>query len=125
MAEDSYDLALVQGETFERTFAWRLPDDSYVNFHLWDIRSQVRQKEYSKAPLLIELTDYMTVVDEVTDDGKFIQLTLPGLATADLDPKLFKIAAWDLFLTNSVREERLLQGSVSMDPAATDLSAVP
>jgi len=128
MADETYDLPLVQGETFERTFAWRQPDDSYANLHLWDIRSQVRQKEYSKSTLLIELSDYMTVVDGDPDDGKFIQLTLPGEVTAALEPKLFKIAAWDLFLvlkTDLNRKERLLQGAVTMDPAATDLSEAP
>lgn len=127
-ADEEYPLPLVQGETFERKFAWRQPDDSYADFRLWDIHSQIRQKEYSRSLLLIELTDYMTVVDDVEGDGKFLQLSLPGDVTAGLDMKLFKIAAWDLFLVlkaNPARKERLLQGSVTMDPAATDLSEVP
>lgn len=129
MADDeTYPLPLVQGETFERTFAWRQPDDSYVDFRLWDIRSQVRQKEYSRSALLIELTDYMTVIDDEPGDGKYLQLSMPGDVTAGLEVRLFKVAAWDLFLVlkaNPDRSERLLQGSVTMDPAATDLSEVP
>lgn len=134
VAEEQYDLALVQGEDFLRRFAYRHADGTYLDFRTClGFDAQVRAKEDAKSRLLIDLRagdPPMLVVDPANAEGKYLRLLIPGHVTAPLSPKLFPIpqlgrsggAAWDLFATmpDGMRV-RILQGGVTLDPAATAL----
>jgi hypothetical protein len=120
--EEQYDLDLVQAEDYARRFAYRRPNDTYLDFRtVTDIDAQIRSKEHILSPLLLDLVaaDYLTV-DTSDPNGRYLNLLIPGEATATLESKLFKTAAWDLFVKLAGGERvRLLQGLVTIDPAAT------
>jgi hypothetical protein len=127
---ESYDLNLVQGETFSRTFAWRLADGTYANLNDYQLRAQIRQREDPRSALLLDLAGYMVVANEDASanggagDGKLLVLLIPGRITAPMESRQFKAAAWDLFAirTNAPDDStRVLYGNARMDPAATDL----
>lgn len=115
---ETYDLELVQGETYERTFRW-LIDDVLQPLDGYAARSQVRARESTSSELLLDLTPYFSIVDNE------IRLSVPAPITAALDPRKFRRAAWDLFLVSADPNstERLLEGAASCDPAATEVFA--
>lgn len=122
MAETAapYDLELVQGETYERTFRWKI-DGAVQTLTGYTIRSQVRQRESTASTLLLDLAPYCTL----EPDGQTIRLRIPANITAALTPRSFKAAAWDLFLlaADPADTVRLLEGNASCDPAATEVFA--
>jgi len=128
---DSFDLDLVQGETYTRTFAWRQADDSYADLREYDLQAQIRQREDPRSQLLLDLAGYMVVTNEDAvanggaGDGKFLVLLIPGRITAAMEARQFKAAAWDLFAIRTGAPDdstRILHGDARMDPAATDLA---
>lgn len=120
---DTYDLALVQSERFRRTFRHMVDGDAQ-SFADWSWQAQIRAKEYRGAPLLLDLTPYVSLVD---GDPTRLALDIPATATAAVDSRLFRTgAAWDLLVWPSSSIEDafvLLQGAVSMDPATSDLTS--
>jgi len=118
MADQPYDLEIIQGETLERTFTYKIagvkqPLDGYT------IRSQIRKKEDPNSELLIDLAQYMTIVDDV------IVMKVPRQAFMTLPPNSFRTAAWDLFLDQIADPDvgiRLLQGAATLDPAASNVA---
>lgn len=113
---ETYDLALVQGEDFVRSFRWKV-DGLVQPLGDWVVHSQIRSKEDTTSTLLLDLSSHMTKADD------WITLSLPGTVTALLPVAAFRrgTASWDLFLRNLTtgRRERILQGAVSLDPAVT------
>jgi hypothetical protein len=110
-----YDLALVQGETYTRTFTWKI---NGVVQSLADrtIKSQIRAKESISAALVLDLAQYMTKV------GDEIHLRIPATVTAELSTRSFRTAAWDLFLIETAdptEAECILAGVATLDPAST------
>lgn len=110
-----YDLALVQGATYERSFRWK-EGDVVQPLAGYTVKAQVRQKEDTSAQLLLDLGPYLTVANDT------INLRIPATVTALLNPKLFRKAAWDLFLIETADPTEafpLLAGAATCDPAAT------
>jgi hypothetical protein len=116
-----YDLELVQNATYERAFTWKkdgLPQSlaDYASY------AQVRAKEDQDSELLLDLGPYMTREAANTK----IRLRVPGSVLADLEPRDFKRAAWDLVLVhNADPTDRvvLLEGAASLNPATTVVPA--
>lgn len=125
----TYDLELIQAQTFRRRFSWNQAPTgdpaSYADFNDWDFYGQVRAKEDRSSDLLLDLTAYLSVVDQTAGDGKYLWLVIPGSGTAGLEAGPFnKTAAWDIFLvakSDITVDQLLIQGGVSMDPSATDM----
>lgn len=116
MADDTYDLALVQSEDYVRSFAYRRADETYLDFSTCTWVAQVRQRELNTSLLLLDLTEFLAI----GDDDEHLALSIPGSATDAMEPKLFIRAAWDLFVVFSpTSRARLLQGAATLDPAAT------
>lgn len=121
---DTYDLDLVQGETFIRTFAVT-DDDAPFDFTLFTVRAQIRDKESTGGALLLDLSDYCTKAV----DGLSVRLRIPANVTSEVDPKKFGKAGatakarWDLFAIETADPTNgrlILQGAASCDPATTD-----
>lgn len=113
-----YDLAFVQGETFEREFVWSI-DGVVQPLAGRGIKSEVRTREDSNSELIVNLALYMTFV------GDTIKVRVPATVTSIWDPRKFRRAAWDLFLVETAdpTEARcILAGAVTLDPAATRLA---
>lgn len=124
-AEDDLTLPLPQGRTLSMTFAWRQPDNSYANFHDWDIHSQVRSKQAVDGDLLLDLTSFFTVVDETGSDGKILQLKVPGAATAGLEATGWTNAWWSViavFKADHSIDAGIVDGPVDFDPTSTDVA---
>lgn len=120
MADETYDLPLVQSEDFARTFAYRRADDSYLDFSACTWQAQIRAKELLTAPLILDLTEFLAI----GADDEHLDLAIPGSALDPLDPALFRKAAWDLFaIFSPTSRARLLQGAVTLDPAATAIAS--
>lgn len=116
MADDTYDLELVQSEDFTRSFAYRRADDSYLDFTTCTWQAQVRQRELNTSTLVLDLTEFLAI----GEDDEHLALTIPGSALDPMEPKLFTRAAWDLFaIFSPTSRARLLQGAATLDPAAT------
>lgn len=117
MGMGTYDLAIVQHETLQRTFTWMI-DGQAQSVSGYTIHSQVRRKEDPASQLLLDLAPYITpAVDSLS-----LVLRVPATVTGSLDLRAFRKAAWDLFLVSSsdpTDAVRLLQGAVSLDPAST------
>jgi hypothetical protein len=112
-----YDLDIVQGETLERTFTWKI-DDVKQDLDPYTLRSQIRKKEDPNSDMLVDLAQYMTKVDDT------IVLKVPRDTFLAVPVNLFRTAAWDLFLdedADPTRGIRLLQGAVALDPAASNV----
>lgn len=129
---DTYDLELVQNETFERTFRW-LEDDVAQTFAGWTLHSQVRAKEDKNSAMLLDLADYMTVessgLEDAPDDDR-VRLRIPGDVLADQAYSPYKRgnAAWDLFIVldgDPTTSELIVEGKALMNPAATDIEVAP
>lgn len=126
---DPVELALVQGKTRRLQLAWRQPDTSYLNFSDWDFYSQIREKEDPTSTLILDLKPFFTIADDTPGDGKYLVLDLPGSATAGLSVRSFgatKNPSWDVFIVNKTDrtvDELVIQGPVTLDPSATDMTA--
>lgn len=129
---DTFDLELVQGETYTRTFAWRQADGTYADFREYDLQAQIRQREDPRSQLLLDLAGYMVVANEDAEanegagDGKLLVLMIPGRITAPMEARAFRVAVWDLFAIRTGSPDdstRVLRGDARMDPAATDLAS--
>lgn len=125
---DQYPLELIQAKPYSRRFALRRSDDSYVNFHDYTPYAQVRTKEDPiDGELIIDLTPHLSVTDDTLDDGKFLDLYVPGEATAligNFSQLRNGSAYWDIFIvdpTDHRNDDRLFQGPASMDYSATDM----
>ena len=127
MADEPYDLPLVQSETFERTFRW-LEDAVVQSFDGWTLRSQIRAREDKSSTLLLDLAQHMTVESSGLEDAPAndrIRLRIPANVLADQAYGPYKRghAAWDLFAVRAddpTTAELIVEGKVTMDPAATD-----
>lgn len=115
---ETYDLELVQGATYERVFRW-LSDGVLQPLTGYSVRSQVRARESIASALLLDLTQYCVI------EADEIKMTVPAQATAVLDPRMFRRAAWDLFLVSPDPSStfRLLEGAATCNPAATEVFA--
>lgn len=127
---EEYPLELVQGKTYRRRFAWRQPDDSYANFHDWNLYSQVRTKDNPDvADLLLDLGPFLSVADSTGADGKYLWLIIPGSATAALTEVAAFVqekARWDVFAVSKADktiDELVMQGPATLDLSATDMNA--
>jgi hypothetical protein len=121
-AADDLTLPLPQGRTLNMTFAWRQPDDSYANFHDWDIVSQVRSKQAVDADLLLDLTPFFTVVNETGTDGKILVLKVPGSVTATMEATGWSNAWWSIIAVLKVDhtiDAGIADGPVDFDPTPT------
>lgn len=124
---DTYDLALVQGETFERTFRW-LEDAEPQTFDTFTIRAQVRAKEDPGSTLLIDLAEHITVessgeLDAPANDR--LRLRVPANVTSELPLSAFRrdTAAWDIFAIRTADPTEghlIIEGLALLNPAATD-----
>lgn len=119
MAE--YDLELVQNATYERAFTWK-KDGLAQSLADYAHHAQVRAREDQDSDLLLDLAPYMTREDANTK----IRLKVPGSVLADLEPKAFKRAAWDLVLVHTADPTdrvTLLEGAASLNPSTTVVPA--
>lgn len=128
-------LELVQSEVYERTLRWLVTTDNgdgtstteVKSFDGYSFRAQVRKKELSSSPLLMDLTPYLSIVrtDDPLTDARAMLLHIPATALTALDPRGFgDDAAWDLFIWPTGQPESaiaFLAGPATLDPAATDM----
>lgn len=119
---DTYDLAITQGARFRRGFRWKI-DGTVQSLTDYQWRAQARQKESATSSLLADFTPYLSL----DPDGETLWLDLPATVTAALEPKKIKYeSSWDLFIWPATTPDdafALVQGRVSLDPSATDMSA--
>lgn len=116
-----YDLELTQNSTYERAFTWK-QDGLARSLADYDQHAQVRAKEDQDSELLLDLAPYLT--REAADTK--IRLKIPGSVLADLEPRSFKRAAWDLVLVNRADPTdrvTLLEGAATLDASATVVPA--
>lgn len=116
-----YNLDMVQGATFERTFQW-LIDGVAQNLTGYTFKSECRASESTTAALLLTLSDYMTLSG--TDS---IVLRIPANVTATLSPTAFRKAHYDLFLIDTddpTTAFPLVEGNVTLEPATTQTVVV-
>lgn len=117
MGMGTYDLAIVQYETLQRTFTWMI-DGQAQSVAGYTIHSQIRRKEDPSSELLLDLKPYITPAA----DNLSLILRVPATITGSLDLRAFRKAAWDLFLVSNsdpTDAVRLLQGAATLDPAST------
>lgn len=117
---ETFDLNLVQGETFGPVTFRDLIDGVAQPLAGLTVKSQIRRAESVTSALLLDLAQYIAL----DADGETLRLRIPANVTAALDssPKVFKKAAWDLFLTDPsdpTEGRRLISGLATCDPAAT------
>lgn len=119
-----YDLPLVQGERFQRTFQWTDAGGVAQDLTGRSFKSQIRQKESVESLLLLDLTPFITIAA----DKLSLLLDVPGSATMGVEAKLFKdTASWDIYLWPAGAPDQafcFLQGAVTLDPATTDLKGI-
>lgn len=110
-----YDLNLIQGGTYRRTFRF-LEEGVARPLAGLSVASQVRKKESPSAALILDLEPYMTLA------GDTLTLVLPGPVTAALRINDFASeAAWDLWLIEDgdPGEGPMLAGTATLDPSPT------
>lgn len=115
----SYDLALVQGQRYERGFRYKV-DGTAQDLSAYEWRGQARQKESVDSDLILDLGIYLELD---VDDPTVLWLSIPGTITAAVG-KVRDSAAWDLFLWPAgVPDEAicLVEGAVTLNLASTDL----
>jgi hypothetical protein len=120
-----YDLELVQGQTYERTFRWKV-DGAPQPLTGYTATAQARAKEDKNSALLVDLTQYLTR-ESTGDAGAGIvdrlRLRVPATATLALTPKAFKAtASWDLRLVNDNDPTDaffLAEGAASLNASTT------
>lgn len=113
-----FDLAMTQGETFERAITWKR-DGVAQDLRLWTLAAQIRERASVNARLLLDLEPYLTV----DPDGLRVVLSIPGQVLARLEAQRFLKAGWDLFATNIADPDdvvQLLYGSATMRGEVTD-----
>jgi len=119
MSAGPYDLNLVQGGVYRRTFRF-LDNDVARPLDGLTVRSQVRKKESPDAGLILDLAPYMSLA------GDTLTFEVPGTVTAALRINDFKSgeAAWDLWLVENgdPGESPLLAGTATLDPSPTRFS---
>lgn len=127
MADDEVTLPVRQGITLKATFAYKQPDLTYVNWNDWNVYSQIRSSQKTDGDLKLDLAPYLTIVDGPTPgDGKFLQLRVPGAATASLDPSGWNNARWNIIAVNKADHTLdlgVIDGPVTFDPSPTDVAA--
>lgn len=116
----TYELALVQGELYERAFVYKKATVAQpLSGYSW--ASQARQREQPDGDLLIDLTPFLELDP---DDETRLLLSVPATATAALE-KARDTATWDIFLWPTSTPEDgflLVQGPVTVDRATTDIA---
>ncbi|MFJ7176423.1 hypothetical protein ACIQXA_08445 [Streptomyces massasporeus] len=102
-----WDLYIEQGSTFVQEFV--VDDDPDFTWAGWSARSQIRSEASANGELLLDLTDYLTVV------GGTIRVAIPASVTATLT----RNGRWDLEVVNGSTVVRLLNGRVEVSPEVT------
>ncbi|MFF0588427.1 hypothetical protein ACFYWD_20920 [Streptomyces sp. NPDC003781] len=107
LAAGDWDLYIEQGATFVQTYT--VDDDPDFTWDGWTARAQIRSDATPTAPLLLDLTDYLTTT------GGSIRLAIPATATATLT----RNGRWDLEVVQGSTVVRILNGRAIVSPEVT------
>jgi hypothetical protein len=107
LSAGEWDLYIEQGSTFVQEFV--VDDDPDFTWAGWSARSQIRSEASANGELLLDLTDYLTVV------GGTIRVAVPAAVTATLT----RNGRWDLEVVQGSTVVRLLNGRVEVSPEVT------
>ncbi|MFJ2961184.1 hypothetical protein ACIPIC_02605 [Streptomyces collinus] len=107
LSAGDWDLYIEQGSTFVQEFV--VDDDPDFTWDGWTARSQIRSEASANGELLLDLTDYLTVV------GGTIRVAVPAAVTATLT----RNGRWDLEVVQGSTVVRLLNGRVEVSPEVT------
>ncbi|WP_309049104.1 hypothetical protein [Streptomyces sp.] len=107
LAAGDHDLYIEQGATFVQTYT--VVDDPDFTWAGWSARAQIRTSATDVAPLLLDLTPYLSI------DGPSIRLAIPASQTTLLN----RDGRWDLEVVMGATVVRLLQGAVKVSPEVT------
>jgi hypothetical protein len=107
LAAGDWDLYIEQGATFVQTYT--VDDDPAFTWDGWTARAQIRSEATAAGELLLDLTDYLTVI------GGAIRLAIPATATETLT----RNGRWDLEVVSGSTVVRLLNGRAIVSPEVT------
>ncbi|MEU0847720.1 hypothetical protein ABZ387_07095 [Streptomyces flaveolus] len=107
LAAGDWDLYIEQGATFVQTYT--VDDDPDFTWDGWTARAQIRSEATAAGELLLDLTDYLTVI------GGAIRLAIPATATETLT----RNGRWDLEVVSGSTVVRLLNGRAIVSPEVT------
>jgi hypothetical protein len=107
LSAGDWDLYIEQGSTFVQEFV--VDDDPDFTWTGWTARSQIRSEASANGELLLDLTDYLTVI------GGTIRVAVPAAVTATLT----RNGRWDLEVVQGSTVVRLLNGRVEVSPEVT------
>ncbi len=102
-----WDLVIEQGATFVQTYT--VADDPEFTWDGWSARAQIRSAPADSGDLLIDLTDYLTIL------GGAIRLAIPASVTQTLT----RNGVWDLEVVQGSTVVRLLNGKAILSPEVT------
>ncbi|MBR8638611.1 hypothetical protein KEF29_03180 [Streptomyces tuirus] len=107
LSAGDWDLYIEQGSTFVQEYV--VDDDPAFTWDGWTARSQIRSEASANGGLLLDLTDYLTVV------GNTIRAAVPAAITSTLT----RNGVWDLEVVQGSTVVRLLNGRVVVSPEVT------
>lgn len=107
LSAGDWDLYIEQGSTFVQEYV--VDDDPEFTWDGWTARSQIRSEASANGELLLDLTDYLTVV------GNTIRASVPASVTSTLT----RNGVWDLEVVQGSTVVRLLNGRVVVSPEVT------
>lgn len=106
LSAGDWDLYIEQGSTFVQTYT--VTDDGFT-WDDWEARAQIRSQASENADLLLDLTDYLTII------GAAIRLAIPASVTETLT----RNGRWDLEVVQGAVVVRLLNGKAIVSPEVT------
>jgi hypothetical protein len=107
LSAGDWDLYIEQGSTFVQEFV--VDDDPDFTWDGWEARSQIRSEASANGELLLDLTDYLTIV------GGTIRVAVPASVTSTLT----RNGRWDMEVSQGATVVRLLNGRVEVSPEVT------
>lgn len=108
LAAGDWDLEIEQGSTFSQAFDCTVDDPAFT-WAGFTARSQIRSEASANGELLLDLTDYLSIV------GGTVHLDIPANITATLT----RNGRWDLEMVLGSGVVRLLQGKAIISPEVT------